>query len=525
MGGVLAPACAPGSETPGTGGAGGTPASSSTSGTGGTVNDEGTCLLHNCNSDAECAKCDSGRTFCLESEHRCVACGANTTSGCPGGFECSSFGQCVPTGKTCPTDNGTPTITCESSADCVACDPAHQVCDTGTHQCVACTQNDTSECQSTDLCKSGKCSPKCPSICQTDNDCGLCGTAQNPAHACNAHNCAQCSPTYACPAGQVCTPHGTCEKRCGLEGPVEGTCDTDADCAGCGGGATHCYTPINGGHGKCGPEATGCSDLGNGTITLPSPFDKVTNTCSDDGDCAGVGITYNVGKLLRDLTGYDEINDANISYGMHACAAVFISDNISCGVCVPCRVDSDCTPIDIDQVAGDAFGTLGSIGAAILLDKIFRAQRPPDSHVLPGRRRRIRCLRALPRHPQRLHHRRRRGRLGHVRPRRLHLGLGPRRELRRLRGGRLRHRRVLLRHLLGLDLRGRGRPVLQRYLLLAGRIVLARRLHLGREARRVVRRLRRPGLRGRRLLLPDELGFPVRLRGHLGLRHVLPLRS
>lgn len=385
IGGVLAPACSPsdpvgsGGSTS-TGGTGGTGGSGATGGTGGsTTNPTGICLLHNCNNDSECATCDNGRTNCLEAEHRCVACDGAGATGCPDGYECSSFGQCVPVGKTCPTDgSGTPTITCESSADCVACDPAHQVCDTASKKCVACTTNDTSECQSTDLCLDGKCAPRCPKTCHTDNDCSKCGTAAAPAKACNAHTCAECSPTYACPAGKVCTPNGTCQIRCGLEGPVEGTCDTDADCAGCGGGATHCYTPINGGHGTCGPQAAGCSDLGNGTITLPDPFNKVTNTCSNDNDCAGVGITYNVGKLLRDLTGYDEINDANINYAMSTCADVSISSSISCGICVPCAVDNDCAAIDIDQIAGDAFGTLGTIGAALLLDQIFG----PNDHKI-----------------------------------------------------------------------------------------------------------------------------------------------
>ncbi len=374
---LLASAC--GSDPAGTTttstttGSGGSGTGGSVTGTGGS--EAGVCLLHNCNSDLECATCDSMRNTCLIAEHRCVACGAK---GCPEGLECSSFGQCVPKGATCPTNNGTPTITCNSSADCVACDPAHQVCDTATKACVACTQNDTSECQSTDLCLAGKCSPKCPKVCDTDNDCGQCGTAQNPAHACNAHACAQCSATYACPAGQICTAHGTCEQRCGLEGPVEGTCEVDADCAKCGGGATHCYTPINGGHGTRGPQAAGCSDLGNGSIVLPDPWNKVTNTCSNDGDCAGVGIQYNVGKLLRELTGFDEINDANVDYGMNTCASVSISDSIACGICVPCEVDADCKALDIDAVAGEAFGPLGAVGSAILLDKIFG----PNDHKI-----------------------------------------------------------------------------------------------------------------------------------------------
>lgn len=372
LAGALASACSSTdpvtpTTTTTTGTGGGT---TTTTGTGGTST-AGICLLHNCNNNDECGSCDNGKTTCLVAEHRCVACGANTTTGCPSGYECSSFGECVPQGKTCPTNGGVPTITCATSADCVACDPAHQVCDTATHKCVACTQNDTSECQSSDLCLDGKCAPKCPKGCRDDNDCSQCGTTAAPAHACNAHTCAQCSATYACPSGQKCTTNGTCQKICGIDDAVEGICDQDSDCAGCDGGATTCHKPLNGGHGTCGPTATGCSDLGNGTVTLPSPYNKVTNTCSHDSDCAAVSIDYNVGKLLRDLTGYDKINDANISYGMHTCAAVSISSSISCGVCVPCSVDADCAPINIDTVATDAFGALGTIGAALLLDQIF----------------------------------------------------------------------------------------------------------------------------------------------------------
>ena len=36
---------------------------------------------------------------------------------------------------------------------------------------------------------------------------------------------------------------------------------------------------------------------------LPAPFDKVTNLCSTDIDCASVGIDLNVGAILRDITG------------------------------------------------------------------------------------------------------------------------------------------------------------------------------------------------------------------------------
>src|SRR5262249_49175462 len=62
------------------------------------------CLLHNCDSDAECASCSDGRNTCLVAQHRCVACDSATGTGCPDGEYCSSFGSCVPNGQTCTTD-------------------------------------------------------------------------------------------------------------------------------------------------------------------------------------------------------------------------------------------------------------------------------------------------------------------------------------------------------------------------------------------------------------------------------------
>lgn len=336
-----------------------------------TPNDEpGICLLHNCQADSHCGACDQGRTTCKLDEGRCVACSADTASGCAEGEYCTSWGNCAPEGLECPTDShGTPQISCGANSDCLACDPMHQVCDLASGTCVACTTGDTSECATDDVCIDNKCEDKCPSTCNTDNDCGQCGHGQGAAHACHAHKCSECSSTYACPAGFTCSANGTCVTECGDHGT--GECQTDADCAGCGQEVgLVCHVPINGGTGTCGPEASGCSDLGNGAVVLPSPYDQVTNLCSNDGDCNGIGVEINVGKMLRDLTGIDGIDDANISYPMNVCADVTIS-NTSCGVCVPCQVDSDCQDIDIDQVALDAFGPIGSIAAAFLLDQVF----------------------------------------------------------------------------------------------------------------------------------------------------------
>lgn len=339
-------------------------------------NEEGVCILNNCASDAECGACTDGRTTCNVEEGRCVACDAATGTGCPDGEVCSSYGICVDEDLTCETDShGEPLISCSSNGDCAACDPMHQICDTTTSQCVACTPSNTSACQSTDLCLDNQCSPKCPSTCAVDNDCAQCGSASAPAKACNEGFCAECSATYACPAGLRCSPSGVCEAVCGTDG--NGTCSGNADCGGCGADIGECHKPINSGVGTCGPSAAGCSDLGSGVAVLPEPFDQVTNLCSNDGDCAGVGVTFNVGELLRDITGIDSIDDANIEYPMAACAEVTIA-NTSCGVCVPCEVDSDCADIPIDGVAEEAFGPLGSLAAAFLLDQVFG----PNDHTV-----------------------------------------------------------------------------------------------------------------------------------------------
>jgi hypothetical protein len=178
-----------------------------------------------------------------------------------------------------------------------------------------------------------------------------------------------------CPNGEECSPQGTCTAVCGNDG--SGACTSDADCGGCGADNTECHIPLASSTGECGPAAAGCSDLGSSVAVLPEPYDQVTNLCSNDGDCAGVGVTINVGELLRDLTGFDDIGDANIEYPMNSCAAVSIGDT-SCGVCVPCQVDSDCQDIDIDQFALEAFGPLGSIAAALLLDQVFG----PNEHEI-----------------------------------------------------------------------------------------------------------------------------------------------
>ena len=47
------------------------------------------CLLHNCNTDAECTGCSLARSRCLPATHQCVACDSETASGCVIGERCS----------------------------------------------------------------------------------------------------------------------------------------------------------------------------------------------------------------------------------------------------------------------------------------------------------------------------------------------------------------------------------------------------------------------------------------------------
>jgi hypothetical protein len=345
----------------------------------------GICLMNNCHSDEECLGCADNRTTCLEAENRCVACDPNDGSGCPEGEYCSPFGICAPDGQTCPTDDhGDPTVTCTQNSDCLACSPMNQVCDAG--KCVACTASNTQHCLASDICLDGKCSPKCPTSCTSDNDCGQCGGPGNEAHACNGHQCAECSNTWPCAAGEQCQ-NGQCVPGCGIPGPIAGDCTVDEDCTYCGDPNDQttewdCKKAINDNHGKCTPAAAGCSDLGEGVAVLPEPWNQYTNTCSNDSDCNNVGIQLNVGELVRDAIGGDEIDlgftdieihDAYVSYDMSKCASIELTDNISCGICVPCEVDADCQPISIDGVLLQLFQgePLAQIAGALLLDLLF----------------------------------------------------------------------------------------------------------------------------------------------------------
>ncbi len=367
-------ACSDDTATGGTGAAG----------TGGKDPGSGVCISKNCRENSHCDACPDNKNTCRieagEEYGRCVACGDGET-GCPEGFECSSWGNCVPEGLECPVDgNGVPQVVCTNSGDCAACDPAHLVCDPATGQCQACTSNDTSECQSTDVCKNGQCSPACAADCTSANDCAQCGGAP----ACNNHKCSECSATYACPAGQHCDlTTGTCQKTCG-EISAPGTCDNNADCANCAGMQNTCHIPLGSNTGTCGPNANGCSDLGQGALALPAPFNQVTQTCSNDMDCvqSQAGVQYNVGEALKELIGADSIvgqpiGDAFLTYPMPVCGAITLAD-VSCGFCVPCRVDSDCTDINLDTLTGDLFPGVGGALLAFVLDQLFG----PNDHNL-----------------------------------------------------------------------------------------------------------------------------------------------
>jgi hypothetical protein len=391
----------------GKGGGGKGPPITGTGGTGGSSGSTGAgvCLLNNCHSDLECEGCTFGRNTCNVAETRCIAC--SSKADCKPGEQCTSFGTCAPEDLTCPTDtNNEPTVSCTSDTDCLACDPLHQVCDTSTSKCTACKTGNTASCLGSQECDNatGKCEDKCPAQCTQDADCGNCENGGKVAKACFNHVCAECSDSMPCGAGLECQK-GTCVKPCGLEGsPTEGggDCQQDAECYGCGNSSStetwKCKFPINGGtHGTCTHPATGCTDLLAAGAVLPPPFDAVTNACSTDSNCANVSLDYNVGQLIRDLIGDDEldlglkkikINDAVIEYEMNACASIDILESgdggtKKCGVCVPCNDDGDCKPIGIEPLLDDLFAgdALAQLASAYLLDLLFGKAEKHEIHM------------------------------------------------------------------------------------------------------------------------------------------------
>jgi hypothetical protein len=390
-----------GGPKPGIGGSGAKDGGTGGAGTGGSgAYGSGMCLLNNCNSDAECEGCTFGRNTCKLDENRCIACDPVAGTGCKPGEKCTAFGTCAPLDLECKTDGaGNPTVSCGADADCLACDPMHQKCDTATGKCQACTPDDTQHCLGSDTCKAGKCEQKCPANCAQDSDCSSCDTGGKQAFACQNHVCSECSDTMGCLPGLECQK-GACVKPCGKAGsPIEGggECQTTAECYGCGNSEAteswQCKFPINGGnHGSCMPPAEGCTDLSKSGAVLPPPFDQVTNLCSNDGNCANVSIDLNVGKLIRDLVGKSEIDlglkkvqikDAILKYDMSKCASIQIKENLSCGVCVPCKTDLDCKPIALDPLVSELFkgDPLAQLGAAFLMDWLFGKGEQHELHM------------------------------------------------------------------------------------------------------------------------------------------------
>lgn len=387
-----------------------TGATASSTGAGG--NDPGICLLNNCTDDQHCKACEDGRNTCKLDENRCVACDPVTGQGCAAGEKCSSFGLCIPEGTPdCSLDAGKAVLVkdgvtgykCNGNADCKACSPQHQVCNTTTGECQACTSTNTQHCLQSDICLDGKCSPKCPQSCDKHTDCTFCGGPGNEAKACNKHKCAQCAPDsnpndniddgYPCAAGQECI-NGVCVPPCGVPGPVQGRCTVDAegmgvneDCQFCGAGTQSegewtCKVPLGGAAtGNCQPPADGCTDLGG--LTLPAPYSDFTQLCDNDDGCSNISVDYNIGGLVKNLVGGNELNlgfttleihDATVKYGMNECAEINLAGN-DCGFCVPCDEDSDCKPIAILPIVQDLFGNdpLATIAGAILIDLLWGA--------------------------------------------------------------------------------------------------------------------------------------------------------
>ena len=157
----------------------------------------------------------------------------------------------------------------------------------------------------------------------------------------------------------------------------------DEDCNYCGDpktpGTYICRHPVNDPiHGTCQPPVEGCEDLGSGIAVLPEPYSQYTQLCSNDENCENIDIQLNVGKLIRDAAGVDEvagiaIGDATVAYGMHQCAEVNVTENIACGICVPCEKDIDCLPINVDPLVPGLFpeDALVQIAGAILIDMLW----------------------------------------------------------------------------------------------------------------------------------------------------------
>ncbi len=367
-----------------------------------------------CDQDDECGDCPGDQTVCDKTSHMCVACGPNAGGKtCKPGKECSQYGYCVSAGSACAVDGaGVPTFECQDDSACAACSPDYRVCNTTTKKCGKCNPGAApapgSLCQATEACSpEGTCEPKCPENCASNGQCSQCGDEGGPAaNVCTRGACSECNPTSGdnvCGNGKKCGDNGACQPKCGDNGQEPRECAADADCTHCsevaqeenGAGegvegaegapavAWSCKKAIGAPKGLCVPNLsggeTGCQALA--AQILPSPFNKVTTLCEDDGACANAGATFNVGGLLGKLTKLPGIGGGNIVYPMKRCAKMEILGNdLPCGVCVPCKEDNDCNDINVIESIGSIFGPVGSLVSRVLESAIF-GDDPPIIHM------------------------------------------------------------------------------------------------------------------------------------------------
>lgn len=368
-----------------------------------------------CEQNDECGDCPGDQTVCDTTNHVCVACGPNAGGKtCQPGKECSQYGYCVTAGTECAVDaTGVPTIDCQDDAACAACSPDYRVCNTATKKCAKCNPAAApapgSLCQATEACSpQGTCEVKCPENCASNGQCSQCGDKGGPkANVCTRGACAECNPTTggnACGDGKKCGDNGACQPKCGDNGDQPRECAGDSDCKHCsevtkednGAGAGvqgakgavtavpwSCKKAIGAPKGLCVPNLsggeTGCQALGS--QILPSPFNKVTTLCENDGACANAGAEFNVGGLLGKLTQLPGIGSGNIIYPMKRCAKMEILGNdLPCGVCVPCKQDNDCNDINVIESIGGIFGPVGSLLSRVLESAIF-GDDPPIIHM------------------------------------------------------------------------------------------------------------------------------------------------
>ncbi len=364
-----------------------------------------------CDQDDECGDCPGDQTVCDTKNHVCVACGPNAGGKtCQAGKECSQYGYCIPQGTACAVDaTGVPTFECQNDAACAACSPDYRVCNTATKKCAKCNPAAAPAsgtlCQATEACSPrGTCEAKCPENCASSAQCGQCGDKGGPkANVCTRGACSECNPTEAggCGEGKKCGDNGSCDPKCGDNGNQPRECSGDQDCTHCkevmqednGAGAEgvagvspvdwSCKRAIGAEKGLCVPRLsggeTGCQALA--AQILPSPFNKITTLCEDDGACAQAGAEFDVGGLLGNLTDLPGIGSGTVLYPMKRCAKMeILGQDLPCGVCVPCKQDTDCNDINVIESVGAIFGPVGSLLSRVLSSAIF-GDDPPIIHM------------------------------------------------------------------------------------------------------------------------------------------------